>query len=111
MTCAKPAFNTLVDGLVVCRAERKICTQRADLAETELRLAQARIAELAAVDHCAACQKKTSAIKPVSGYVMGLLGVVSVAAALAFPLPEPARWSLGLAGVVAVGGGVVFVLP
>lgn len=111
VTCTKPAFELLMDGLVTCRADKEICDLRLRTANDELKLCEARVAELLAIDHCAACQKKLSPLKPVGGYAAGLLGVAAVAASLAFPMPDAAKWSVGLAGVAAMSVGVVFVLP
>lgn len=112
VTCAKPAFTLLKDGLVTAREELRVCQLHGESLVADLKLCDAKVAELTArVQACEAPKEKPSAIRPVSGYVMGLLGVASVAASLAIPMPDAAKWSVGLGGVALTGAGVVFVLP
>lgn len=111
VTCTREAFDLITDSLTTAREELEICELRQGTLTTELRACEAKVKELSAVVPCEACKEKPSAIRPVSGYVMGLLGVASVAASLAIPMPDAAKWSLGLGGIALTGVGVVFVLP
>ncbi len=111
--CPKPSFDLLIDGLVKSRADLKVCRLEGESLQDELNLANGKVAELSAKLPCPVCVKPAppSPDRFIGGYALGVLGAVSVAAALGFPLPDPVRLGLGLGGVAGIGVGMVLVIP
>lgn len=109
--CTLPAFNLLMDAHSMCRADLKVANLRLGDLQSQLTLCEAKVAELSAKLPCPPPPAPPDPMRFVGGYALGLLGAVSVAAAVGFPLPEPVRLGMGLAGVAGIGVGVVLVLP
>lgn len=111
--CTLPAFNLLIDAHSMCRADLKVANLRIEDLQRQMTLCDAKVAELSARLPCPVPPPPVAPdpTRFVGGYVLGLLGAVSVAAAAGFPLPEPVRLGMGLAGVAGIGVGMVLVLP
>lgn len=112
VSCSGDGFTALTDRCTQAKADAKVCALRLDDAGKEVAAWRAQLeACQIALASVPPLEPPRSAVMPLVGYSLGVVGVAVGAMAFGLPFDAAPRALLGTLGLSAVLGGAVLVLP
>ena len=112
MTCTSEGFKRLTDIIIQTKARADKCDLRlTDSTKDSDRLIVEMDACHAALAAIPPLPPKPTAMRPLTGYALGVLGTISLAGVAVMDMPSGVRFPVMLLGFGMLGTGAVLVLP